>query len=325
MSAPERNGTSIVWLRRDLRLADHTALFEAAVRSERVICAFVLDPVLLRGPRMGAPIVQFFFASLGVLREHLRQANSDLALLEGDYAGEIGALAARTGARAVFYNIDYDPDMIARDERVAATLRAAGLDVHGFPDHVYIPAGEIVQTNGKPYTIYTPFRKRWEAVVAHAPRRTVASAQASEGKLIDAHGVGATREVPRPEEFGYVSNPNVTAAGIDAAETLLASFLAGPVNAYLHDRNAPAIPQRSRHRRNVGAIAAPAGGYDRHSHVCKPRAGSAAAAQQRTRAQHRRLDRRTRLARFLPAFARSFSPHRARAICREREEYRIRI
>src|SRR5476651_640475 len=55
MSAPERNGTSIVWMRRDLRLADHAALFEAAIRSAHVVCAFVLDPVLLRGPRMGPP------------------------------------------------------------------------------------------------------------------------------------------------------------------------------------------------------------------------------------------------------------------------------
>jgi deoxyribodipyrimidine photo-lyase len=241
MSAPERNGTSIVWMRRDLRLADHAALFEAAIRSAHVVCAFVLDPVLLRGPRMGPPIVQFFFSSLGVLREHLRRAQSDLALLEGDFATELVALAARTGATAVFYNVDYDPDMIARDERVIAALRAAGLDVHGFTDHVYTAAGDIVQTSGKPYTIYTPFRKRWEAVIAQTPRRTYASVTAIEGKLLDAQRIGATRDIPQPEEFGYVSNPNVCVGGIDAAEVLLTAFLAGPVNTYLHDRNAPAI------------------------------------------------------------------------------------
>src|SRR5664279_2216600 len=110
---------SIVWLRRDLRLTDHAALCEAAQRSAELVCAFVLDPDLLRGPRVGTPIVQFFFDSLRVLREGLRAEGSDLALLEGDFAGQLGELAERTGAGAVFFNVDYDPEMRARDERVA--------------------------------------------------------------------------------------------------------------------------------------------------------------------------------------------------------------
>ncbi len=139
-----RYPVSLVWLRRDLRLDDHVALFHAARESDRVVCAFVLDPPLLRGPRVGAPIVQFFFDSLRVLREHLRAAGSDLALLEGDFAGELLALAKRAGARAVFYNADHDPDAVARDEHVARRLRAAGIDVHAFTDHVYFAADEVL-------------------------------------------------------------------------------------------------------------------------------------------------------------------------------------
>jgi deoxyribodipyrimidine photolyase len=40
-----------------LRLDDHTALAAAARQCERVTCAFVLDPPLLRSDRLGAPIV----------------------------------------------------------------------------------------------------------------------------------------------------------------------------------------------------------------------------------------------------------------------------
>ncbi len=91
---------SLVWLRRDLRLDDHAALFHAAAASERVVAAFVLDPALLRGPRVGAPIVQFFFDSLRALRERLRAAGSDLALLEGDFAAELAGAGAAASARA---------------------------------------------------------------------------------------------------------------------------------------------------------------------------------------------------------------------------------
>ncbi|MGB8203061.1 MAG: deoxyribodipyrimidine photo-lyase, partial [Candidatus Baltobacteraceae bacterium] len=99
----DRFRTSIVWFRRDLRLCDHVALARAARSSERVVCAFVLDPLLLRSERIGAPIVAFFFDALGELREALRARRSDLVLLEGDVAHELLRLSKRTGADALFY------------------------------------------------------------------------------------------------------------------------------------------------------------------------------------------------------------------------------
>src|SRR5271154_1371568 len=156
---------AIVWMRRDLRFADHTALEHAAQSSSGIVCAFVLDAELLRGPRVGAPIVQFFFDSLAVLREHLRRENSDLALLDGDPAKELTAFAARVGAQAVYFHRDYEPEAIARDERVTRALRAAGLAVHTFTDHVYFGADELVAASGEPFTAYSPYRRRWEARV----------------------------------------------------------------------------------------------------------------------------------------------------------------
>ncbi|HEY6234198.1 MAG TPA: deoxyribodipyrimidine photo-lyase, partial [Candidatus Elarobacter sp.] len=197
---PARYPVSLVWLRRDLRLDDQVALFRAAEASERVVCAFVLDPPLLRGPRVGAPIVQFFFDSLRVLRERLREAGSDLALLEGDFAGELLALARRLDATAVFYNTDYDPNAIARDEHVARQLQRVGIDVHASTDHVYFGADEVLQDGGKPYTVYTPYRRRWNARFAADPHAPVRSEDAVRAKLLARDTIGATRDVPRPED-----------------------------------------------------------------------------------------------------------------------------
>ncbi len=236
---------SIVWLRRDLRLADHTALFAAARRSERVVAAFVLDPQLLRGPRVGAPIVQFFFESLHVLREKLKAYGSDLALLEGDFGPELRALAERTGAQAVFYNVDYDPEMHARDERVGAELRAAKLDVFGSVDHVYAAAGEIVQAGGKPYSVYTPYRKRWHAQFDAQPRAPLASEAAAGPKWLAAAAIGGSRAVPRPEDYGHASSERFPAGGLDVAQRRLTDFLADGVDTYLDARNVPATPGTS--------------------------------------------------------------------------------
>ena len=233
--------TSIVWLRRDLRLADHAALDAAARRSERVVCAFVLDPQLLRGPRVGAPIVAFFFDSLRVLREHLRVERSDLALLEGDFAEQLTTLAERVAAQAVFYNVDYDPEMRARDERVVAALRERRLDVYDFVDHVYAAAGDIVQQGGKPYTVYTPYRKRWQAESAVKPREPFASATAVRGKLLDAGAIGPTREVPQPEDYGHVRSSAFPAGGLDEAQRRLDAFIAQGADDYLDQRNFPGL------------------------------------------------------------------------------------
>ena len=241
-----RYPVSLVWLRRDLRLDDHVALFHAAGRSDRVACAFVLDPPLLRGPRVGAPIVQFFFESLRVLRERLRALGSDLALLEGDFAGELIALARRTNARAVFYNEDYDPSAIARDLHVTRRLRDAGIDVHAFTDHVYFGAGDVVQESGKPYAVYTPYRRRWSARFESAPHPPVRSEAAARDKLLSHNAIGATREIPRPEEFGHASGGAYPRAGFVEAKRALKLFLVHGAADYADRRNVPALDGTSR-------------------------------------------------------------------------------
>ncbi len=233
--------TALVWLRRDLRLDDHAALFHAGRDAERVVCAFVLDPTLLRGPRMGAPIVQFFFESLAVLRAHLRKLGSDLVLLEGDFARELGALAERVGAEAVYFNLDDDPEMVARDARITAALHERGLRTASFADLVYAPADTVLAQTGKPYTVYTPYRKRWQATYEAEPIPPYPSLRAIKGKVLAADELGSTREVPRPEDYGHTSSPLYPKGGLDEAQRLLSTFLAEPINAYLDQRNLPAI------------------------------------------------------------------------------------
>ena len=242
----KRYPVSIVWFRRDLRLNDHVALMRAAEASERVVCAFVLDETLLRGQRVGPPIVQFFFESLRVLRERLRALGSDLALLEGDFSGALAALAQRVGASAVFVNADYDPDAVARDERVGRELREAGLAVHAFTDHVYFGAAEVLQDDGTPYRVYTPYRRRWEARLAAQPRPPLASEHAVLRKLLSRETIGATRPIPRPEDYGHPSSRHYPAGGSDEARALLARFLTGGATEYAARRNVPAIDGTSR-------------------------------------------------------------------------------
>ena len=236
-----KHRTSIVWLRRDLRLDDNVALARAAAASERVVCAFVLDPTLLRGGDLGAPIVAFFFDALADLRADLRAIGSDLALLEGDFATELGALAKRLDATAMYYNLDYVPSAQARDERVTAALRTSGCVVEASLDHVYYGAHETLKADAKPYTVFTPLKRRWIARHDEDPRPPVASREASAKKLASRDAIGATRDVPEPDVYGHARSPHYARGGASHARKTLADFLAMHAGDYADDRNFPAI------------------------------------------------------------------------------------
>jgi deoxyribodipyrimidine photo-lyase len=236
---------SIVWFRRDLRLRDHVALARAAATSERVVCAFVLDPELLRGPTVGAPIVSFFFDALAELRATLRESGSDLALLEGDVERELRALAKRTGADALHFNLDYEPAARERDERVSAALRRDGIAVEAHLDHVYFGADETLKPDAAPYTVFTPYKRRWLERLAHEPRPPVGSFAAVAKTLLPAERIGPTRDVPEPEEYGHARSPHFPAGGEKRARAALDAFVRARIGAYADARNLPAEPGTS--------------------------------------------------------------------------------
>jgi deoxyribodipyrimidine photo-lyase len=240
----DRHPVSLVWFRRDLRLRDHVALARAAAASERIVCAFVLDPPLLRGDTVGAPIVSFFFDALAELRAALRERGSDLALLEGDFASELGALAERVGASALYFNRDYEPAALARDARVAAALRSEGRAVESFLDHVYFGADETLKPDGTAYTVFTPYKRRWLERFRAEPREPVDSTAALE-RLAPRALIGETLAVPEPERYGHVRSEAFPRGGEARARTLLDAFVSERIGAYASARNAPATPGTS--------------------------------------------------------------------------------
>ena len=237
----ERHGTSIVWFRRDLRLADHRALERATRESERVVCAFVLDPELLAGPTVGAPIVSFFFDALAELRTALRERGSDLALLEGDFGVELRALAKRTGATALYFNVDYEPRAIARDRAVRDAFRGDGATVVPCTDHVYFGARDVLKADEKPYTVFTPYKRRWLERLRE-DERAVANSTASLARVLAPRdAIGETREIPEPRAYGYERSDRFPVGGEAAAKKMLAKFFAGAVDAYATARDLPAV------------------------------------------------------------------------------------
>ena len=149
--------TCLWWVRRDLRLADQSALW-AALQEGAVIPVFILDPGLLG--RTPALRQNFLFNGLRVLNAELEKRGSRLIVRSGDPKQVLTELLSEAGAQAIFAEEDFTPYARARDASVAACLPLT-LIHRQTVQHPLL----VHKADGTPYTVFTPFSKAWKALL----------------------------------------------------------------------------------------------------------------------------------------------------------------
>ena len=169
-----------------MRLADSAAL-AAAIRQGEVIPAFVLDPVLLNSKRVGPKRVAWLAANLRELDRSLRAHGSQLVVRRGEPAAELVKLARETQATNVFFNLDLTPYARRRDQHVALALEQNGVTVESFDDMTVHHPEEVVTLTGRPYQVFTAFKKAWLAL----PKPSADEAES------------LPEQMPLPEELGH--------------------------------------------------------------------------------------------------------------------------
>lgn len=155
----------IWWLRRDLRMQDNLVLQQALRDAASVIPVFVLDAALLNSEKLAPARKQFLFESLAELDAALRKRGSYLVIRQGDAARVLAQLARETQADAVYWHKDYTPYARRRDERVVSVLDAAGIPHASFNDIYVADPNQVLKDDGTPYTVFTRYRSRFEAVI----------------------------------------------------------------------------------------------------------------------------------------------------------------
>jgi deoxyribodipyrimidine photo-lyase len=153
--------TALLWFRRDLRVADHPALTLAAREFDRVIPVFVFDDALLKGRFASAPRTAFMLGCLRALDTALRDCGSGLVIRHGAPEDELVTLANATGADAVLWTSDVAPYARARDRRVTAALADAGVRARPQGGAYVVDVSKPRSRAGKPFTIFSPFHRRW--------------------------------------------------------------------------------------------------------------------------------------------------------------------
>jgi deoxyribodipyrimidine photo-lyase len=194
--------TVVVWFRRDLRVADHPALTEAAERARVVVPLFVLDDQAL--VRVAPARAWYLRGALQELDRALRSRGSRLLLRTGDPVEIVPDVARAVGANVVLASDDVTPYSLRRDAAVASALQQDGRSLELRDGLLLADPDDIRTGDGRPYTVFTPF---WRAL-GRATRRALLPAPSSiptamatiRGDTLPAPGVAPLPGLPTPGE-----------------------------------------------------------------------------------------------------------------------------
>ncbi|MET0526181.1 MAG: deoxyribodipyrimidine photo-lyase [Nocardioides sp.] len=144
---------SVMWFRRDLRLADNPALLEACGDGP-VLPLFVLDPALW-GPS-GAVRRAYLGASLRALSDDV-----PLSVVRGDPVSRVRLAAEEVDAERVHVAADYGPYGHARDSAVEEALAGAGIELVRTGSPYAVAPGRVTTGAGEPFKVFTPYSRAW--------------------------------------------------------------------------------------------------------------------------------------------------------------------
>jgi deoxyribodipyrimidine photo-lyase len=152
----------IFWFRRDLRLLDNAGLYHALSSDHvPVLPIFIFDKHILdKLPSMDAR-VDFIHKTLMNLSEELQKLGSAIKVFYGQPEVIWQTILEEYDVQSVFTNHDYEPYAISRDEKVKQILDQKDIQMHTFKDHVIFEGGEVLKDDGKPYTVFTPYKRKW--------------------------------------------------------------------------------------------------------------------------------------------------------------------
>jgi len=235
---------SLVWFRNDLRVADNPALAAARERGEAV-ALFIAAPAQWRSHGVGANRRAFLLRTLDALARSLAALNVPLLFRSAgrfrDHPALVVRVARAVGADAVACNAEYPLDEARRDADAAERCRAAGIEWCRFDGGVVMAPGRVLTGEGAPYTVFTPFKRRWLATVDDAllePQRAPPRQRA-----IDVAADAL------PERFGDASVDRLAdpwPGGERAARKRLGAFVQRALDRYHVDRDRPDLDGTSR-------------------------------------------------------------------------------
>ncbi|MFT3827276.1 MAG: deoxyribodipyrimidine photo-lyase [Chitinophagaceae bacterium] len=155
---------NIFWFRRDLRLTDNAGLYHALRDEQPVLPVFIFDSNILDQLDDKADHrVAFIHAAVTEMQQQLVKQGSTLEVYHSKPVDAFKALLDKYTIQKVFTNHDYEIYAQERDTAISKLLQQHGASLHTYKDQVIFEKNEVVKDDGRPYTVFTPYSKRWKA------------------------------------------------------------------------------------------------------------------------------------------------------------------
>jgi len=223
------DGRPVFWFRRDLRLEDNAGLHSALSKHKDVVPVFIFDTAILSKLDDKADRrVDFIHQSLQRMQSDLLNAGSSMVVVQGDPI----AIWSQVTPSIVYTNNDYEPYARKRDDKVREILAGKGIPFVSVKDQVIFEKDEVVKDDGSPYTIFTPYSKKWKSKLDDYSARSFASE-----KLMTQFARTASMAIPSLSALGF-RNPGATSPPRLTQQKIL--------HAYHEQRDIPSLPGTSR-------------------------------------------------------------------------------
>lgn len=192
---------AIHWFRRDFRWEDNTGLYHALQGEYPVLPLFIFDRnILAKLEDRDDKRVDFIHQQITHLSEELQEKGSSLLVRYGKPLEVWEQLTQEYNIAVVYTNRDYEPYAQNRDRAVYELLKSKDIPFKGYKDHVIFEKNEVLKKDGKPYTIFTPYSRRWKARYHEKPPKIY-------GNTLEINNFCTTEPLPIPtlESMGFVA------------------------------------------------------------------------------------------------------------------------
>lgn len=225
---------AIFWFRRDLRLHDNAGLYHALRSGLPVLPLFIFDRSILNQLHDKKDArVSFIYQRIAILKQQLQSLGSDLVVRYGTPEEVWKELLETYPIRAVYTNRDDEPYALKRDHEVEQFLSQHGATLYAYKDQVIFDRHDVMKDDGTPYTVFTPYAKRWKAKLFNDDLRSYPSDELPE----------AWYRTDSPEPM-----PSLDSIGFESTDIPIpdAQVSRGLIKAYHDQRDFPGIQGTSR-------------------------------------------------------------------------------
>ncbi len=174
----ETNKIIVCWFRRDLRIEDNHALYEASLLGLPILPIFIFDPnILEKLPSKKDGRVEFIHQALQNLNDFFKTRGTSIQIFHQKPIEAFEYLFNKYQIQSIYCNHDYEKYAIERDQSIHDLAQLNGISFNSFKDQVIFEKNEVLSGQNTPYTVFTPYARKWKETLVNNPIKFFPSEQ----------------------------------------------------------------------------------------------------------------------------------------------------